>query len=1309
MNNQFQNYYLKTTIQSYQINQTIYDGNRTIVYRGIRNDDRLPVAIKILKKEYPTFSEIIQFRNQYTIAKNLDSPLIIKTYSLESYRNGYALIMEDFGGISLKEWVNQQENGLSLPEFLEVAITLGDALNILSRERVIHKDIKPSNILINPQTKQIKLIDFSIASLLPRESPEIENPQILEGTLAYISPEQTGRMNRGIDYRTDFYSLGVTFFELLTGKLPFQSNDVLELVHSHLAKTAPLVHEINPQIPSVLSKIVRKLMAKNPEERYQSALGLKLDLETCLNQLTETGKIIDFEIGQRDLSDRFVIPEKLYGREAEIQTLLQAFDRVSLGATEMMLVAGFSGIGKTAVVNEVHKPIVRQRGYFVKGKFDQFQRNIPFSAFVQAFRDLMGQLLTETDAQIQEWKKQILSAVGENGQVIIEVIPELEKILGKQPPAVELSGTAAQNRFNLLLQKFTQVFTSTEHPLVMFLDDLQWADSASLKLMQLLMANTSHLLLIGAYRDNEVHPGHPLMLTLSEIQKAHLTLNTITLTPLPSSQINQLVADTLKSPKKLALPLGKLIFQKTQGNPFFATQFLKALSEENLIQFNFELGCWQCDISQIKQQALSDDVVEFMALQLEKLPLATQNILKLAACIGNQFDLATLAIVSEQSESETAANLWKALQEGLILPIGDVYKFYLGQESLTVISAESQNVTYKFLHDRVQQAAYSLIPDDQKQTTHYQIGQLLLQEISQQATEERIFEIVNQLNYGKALISQQRERDELAQLNLIACRKAKAATAYQGGREYATIGLSLLGEKAWEQQYEMTLTFHNLAAELAMLCGEFEVMEQFVDTAIAQAHTLLEQINVYRTRIFSNICQNKLTSAIDIARGLLEQLGVTFPDSPTENDIQQAMAEIGQLIGNRKIEDLVHLPQMIDEEKIAIVQIANSIIPAAFITGSYLLPFVICLPVKLSIQYGNTSVSGFSYAFYSTIACNLVRDINTGTDFAELAIQIAAKQEAKGAKVDKSEVFGPVAYFGIHRRYQIKETLQLARESYTAALEVGNLDFAGRSAYTFCLNAFWCGQPLVELEKQTSAYCNGLVQLKQFMTANYCRIYWQSILNLMEDTEHPSLLSGEVLQEAELLPHLLNANDLSGLYFLYLYKLSLSYLFEEIENAQNYAVEVKRYFMGGVGSVGEPAFYFYDSLTVLAPLKSNSEEIAAACEQVRQNQTQLQKYWANYAPMNHQHKVDLVEAEKCRVLGQKIAASELYDKAISGAKTNEYIQEEALANELAAKFYLDLGRLRIAQDYAIEAYYCYSRWGAKAKVADLEKRYPQLL
>ncbi|MEG4199716.1 AAA family ATPase [Microcoleus sp. Pol12A5] len=1307
MNNSHQNRNQNISIQipNYQILQTVYSGSRTLVYRAIRTSDRLPVVIKLLKNEYPTFSELVQFRNQYTIAKNLCQAGIIQTYSLEPSRNGYALVMEDFGGISLQEWAIKGKNALSLREFLEIAIALCNTLDILYRERIIHKDIKPSNILINPETKQVKLIDFSIASLLPRETQTLINPNVLEGTLAYISPEQTGRMNRGIDYRSDFYSLGVTFYELLTGKLPFESNDPMELVHCHIAKAAPLVHENNPQLPSVVSEIVSKLMAKNAEDRYQSALGLKYDLKKCLHQLQKTEKIQSFKIAQRDRSDRFIIPDKLYGRETEAETLLQAFERVSLGATEMMLVAGFSGIGKTAVVNEVHKPIVRQRGYFIKGKFDQFQRNIPFSAFVQAFRDLMGQLLTESDVQLEQWKNQILETVGNNGQVIIEVIPELEKIIGEQPPAVELSGTAAQNRFNLLFQKFTQVFTSAEHPLVMFLDDLQWADSASLKLMQLLMVDTDHLFIIGAYRDNEVNPAHPLMLTLSEIQKNPAAINTITLTPLSQSQINQLVADTLKITENLALPLSQLVSQKTKGNPFFATQFLKALHEENLIQFNLELGCWQCDLSKINQQALTDDVVEFMALQLEKLPLVTQNILKLAACIGNQFDLATLAIVSEHSDVETAANLWKSLQEGLILPIGDVYKFYLGEESQAVTSEKSQNVTYKFLHDRVQQAAYSLIPHDQKQATHYQIGQLLLQQISAQAREDRIFEIVNQLNHGTGLITKPTEREELAQLNLIACRKAKTSTAYQAAHEYATAGLSLLAENTWQQQYEMTLALYELAAEVAMLNGNFEAMEQFIDIVIQQARSLPEKVNVYCFRIQSHISQSKLTSAIAIAQPVLQQLGVTFPETPTRSDLQQEIQEIEELIGNREIADLVNLPEMRDVEKLGTIKIANIISPAAYLTGSALFPLLSTLSVKLSIQYGNTSISAYGYVNYGNILCNFFQVVDTGTQFGFLALQIISKLDAKASKTDVLMLLG---LFVVHRNSHIQETLPLLQEGYTTAIEFGNLVLAGYNGHSFCLNSFWCGQSLATLEQEICAYCHSLMQLNQLTTANYCRIYWQPVLNLLGLAEHTTLLSGKALEETEFLQQLQSAKDGYGLYIFHLYKLMLCFLFGEIEPAKNHAIEFRRYFMAGAGLVSEPVFYLYESLLTLAQLNPELDETSEALQGVIENQTKLQQ-WAYHAPMNYQHKVDLVAAEKCRVLGQKAEAIEFYEKAISLTKANEYTQEEALANELAAKFYLHWGKKRIAGEYMIAAYYAYARWGAKAKVADLEARYPQLL
>jgi predicted ATPase len=996
----------QVSIAGYHLSEELYSGSRTLVYRGVRQTDSLPVVIKLLKNPYPSFSELVQFRNQYTIAKNLHSPLIIQTYSLEPYQNGYALVMEDFGGISLKDYFSCPKtlHANSLQEFFLIGLALCNALETLYRNQIIHKDIKPSNILINPQTKQVKLIDFSIASLLPRETQTLTIRNVSHDTLKYISPEQTGRMNRGIDYRTDFYSLGVTFYELLTGKLPFESSDAMELLHCHIAKAAPLVHEINPQIPSVLSEIVNKLMAKNAEDRYQSVLGLKFDLENCRTQLNETGRIERFEIARRDacldaerfvISHRFIIPEKLYGRETEVETLLQAFERVSKGATEMMLVAGFSGVGKTAVVNEVHKPIVRQRGYFIKGKFDQFQKNVPLSGFVQAFRDLIGQLLTENDAQIQEWKSQILEAVGRNGQVIINVIPELERIIGEQPPAPQLSGISAQNRFNLLFQKFTQVFTSAKHPLVMFLDDLQWADSASLKLIQLFMAETGHLLLIGAYRDNEVTPAHPLMLTLSEIQKTQATINTITVNPLSQVQLNQLVADTLKCREDIAWSLSQLVFQKTQGNPFFATQFLKALHQDELLQFNYRLGWWECAITELTQQAIKNDVVSFMAFQLQRLPVLTQNILQLAACIGNQFDLATLSIISEKAEAEAADCLWKALQEGLIFPIDDVYKFYVGQEIQPAKEEISQSITYKFLHDRVQQAAYSLIPDEQKKITHYQIGQQLLKNTNDSEREERIFEIVNQINVAVELVEQLKEREELAALNLIAGRKAKNATAYNAAVKYFAVGRNLLARDCWESQYNLALELYAEATEAAYLNTDNIEMESLAETVLQHAKTPLDTVKVYGVRINAYTSQGHLLEAINAGLTILKQFEINLPASPSLEDIARVGQETQTFLGSKKPADLLHLPEMTNPQILAVMEILQEIAIPAYFAKPHLYSLITMMEINLSINYGNGPISALGYSCYGLFLCGVAGDIEQGYEFSQLALNLLNKFKDK--------------------------------------------------------------------------------------------------------------------------------------------------------------------------------------------------------------------------------------------------------------------------------------------------------------------------
>ncbi len=1293
------------SIPGYSLSEQLYNGSRTIVYRGYRESDCLSVVIKLLKNPYPSFSELLSFRNQYTITKNLNSPLIVQTYSLEAYENGYVLVMEDFGGISLKEW-RVRQSGQSLVDFLEIAIALCNTLNILYQERIIHKDIKPSNILINPKTKQVKLIDFSIASLLPRETQTLVNPNILEGTLSYISPEQTGRMNRGIDYRTDFYSLGVTFYELFTGELPFASNDPMELIHSHIAKTAKLVHQINSEIPSVISKIISKLMDKNAEDRYQSALGLKFDLENCLQQLRETASLESFEIATRDVCDRFIIPDKLYGRDMEVQTLLEAFDRVSNGATEMMLVAGFSGIGKTAVVNEVHKPIVRQRGYFIKGKFDQFQRNIPFSAFVQAFRDLMEQLLTESDVQLAQWKNKILEAVGENGQVIIEVIPELSRIIGEQPPAVELSGTAAQNRFNLLFQNFTKVFTSAEHPLVIFLDDLQWADSASLKLMQLLMADTGHLFIIGAYRDNEVQPAHPLMLTLSEIEKSQATINTIILVPLSQVQVNKLVADTLKYPENLALNLSTLIYQKTQGNPFFATQFFKALHQDGLIKFDVELSCWQCDIAQVTTQVVTDDVVNFMNLQLRKLPPSTQDVLTLAACIGNSFNLATLAIISEQCQIETAAALCKALQSGLIVPIGDVYKFYIGQESLAITQENQEAVTYKFIHDRVQQAAYSLIPDDQKTATHFKIGQLLRENLSELEQEEKLFDIVGHLNLGVELITQSRERQALAKLNLQAGVKARNSTAYAAARVYLQTGIKLLQTNCWEHQYELTLNLYVTAVEVAYLNGDLEGMEQQAAFVLQQAQTIFDKVKIYEIQMAAQMAASQILEAIAVGRDALSQLGVDLPSTVDEVEIAKVLEDLASLEGSNNPSALVNLPKMSDRTAEAAMQLLGVLFAPVLLGMPGLLPLLGATMVRLSLEFGNAPASTAGYGLHGMILCAFLGEVETGYKFGRLALLLLERLNAQSMKSVTLNLFGS---FIQHHQQALLATLPTLKDGYTTGIETGDFLYAGYNIAAYACNGLFAGVEVEALSSELTAYNAVLAQMKQESAHIYSDMVLQTVEHLRETVSQPDCLMGSVYDETVMLPKHHQDNDFTAIAIVYTYKLLLAYYFGNYQAALDYITQGKSYLMAVSGMFFIPIFHFFAALTHLAlfPTQPDAEQAKLLAIAVT-HQTALYQSAQN-APMNHLHKWYLVEAERHRVLGEKAAASECYDQAISLAKEHHFTNEEALANELAAKFYLEWGKQRIAQEYLIEAYYSYARWGAKAKVADLEKRYPQLL
>lgn len=1301
-------------VPGYRIAAEICGNTQTVIYRGIREFDLLPVTIELLRNPFPSTDELLKLQHKYNMGKDLDLPHIIKTLALEPYQNSSALISADCGGVSLADYLKQVGAFGSQPQtliaFLQIAIQLTDALDGLYRQRIIHKDIKPANILIHPQTQQIQLIDFSISSLLPKETQEIKSANMLIGTLAYMAPEQTGRMNRGIDYRSDFYALGVTCYELLTGQLPFVTTDPMELVHCHLAKPPVPIDRINPNIPPILSEIVSKLMAKNAENRYQNALGLQHDLQMCLAQLQQTGTIKSFMLAEQDPSDRFLIPEQLYGREPEVATLLNAFERVSKGIAEVLLVAGCSGIGKTVVVQEIHKPIVQQRGYLIKGKYDQFQRNIPFSAFVQAFRDLIGQLLSESDAQLQTWKTQILAAVGEHGQVLIDVIPELEQIIGQQLPAPELSSSVAQQRFNLLIQKFVRLFTTAAHPLVIFLDDLQWADLASLNLLQLLIQDAGYLLVIGAYRDHEVSPTHPAMLAIEAIEKTGVIVNTISLTPLNRADLNQLVADTLNCDLLVAEPLAELLEVRTQGNPFYATQFLKALYEDGLIYFvrssqDGIIGGWSCDLTQIKAVAVTDDVVEFMALQLQKLPIKTQYAIALAACIGSQFDLDTLAIVLEQSSADAAAALWAGLEENLLIPTSEIYKFFTQSERQSTLTTTA-NPGYRFLHDRIQQAAYSLIPDDQKQATHLKIGQLLDQNCSEIVRLERLFDIVGHLNLAKELITDPIDRQKIADLNFKAGQKARSATAYIAANIYFQTGITLLTANCWETQYQLTLNLHIAATEAAYLVGELEKMAEMACIVLRSARTILDKVEIYRIQIAALTVNGKMLEAIILGKNALAQLGVELPTTCDEIEADRTLEHLANQLEGQQIEDLLNLPVMRDLPTELTMKLLTDLCVPIFITIPSSYPSLTAKMVSLSLRFGNTSASTLGYINYGLVLSSFFGDVDRGYRFGELALQLTDQLNSHEFKSKNLFLF---ATWIQHRRQGIHAIIPSLKDSYLACLETGDFLNIGYSISCYFDANLICGVELSSWESKISLYIKDLSQIKQYSAQDYLKIKQQVTKRLIENSGQSDCLIGDDYDERVMIPQHLKDRDLTALAYVYIYKLMLAYLFGNYPAALENITQGQKYLMAVSGMIPIPVFHFYAALTHLSLCTNQSElEQIETLDQVDLDQGTI-NLWAQSAPMNYRHKWDLIEAEKQRVLGNRAAALEHYDRAIAGAKEHQFVNEAALANELAAKFYLDWGKEKLAQSYMIEAYYGYTRWGAMAKVEQLVQIYPQLL
>ena len=1278
-------------LAGYEIREKLYESAHSVACRAFRLSDHLPVILKRLKDEFPPPRELSKYQNEYAIAKLLaDRPGLGRVLGLEAVHNILVMVVEDWGAESLKKLLEQRR--FALEETLEIAHKVAAALGELHAAQVIHKDVNPGNILYNPSTQEVRLIDFGLSTRLIRLEPEFQGPELIEGTFAYMAPEQTGRMNRPVDFRADHYSLGATLYHLLVGQPPFTTEDTRKLLRCHLYEMPVPPCRASQRVPEPVSSLVMKLLAKAPEDRYQSAVGILADLATCLTGLSAAGRIEPFVLGALDASEELLVPRKLYGREREIQTLLDGFERVRQGGRELVLVSGYSGIGKTSLVREIYKPLTGREGYFISGKFDPLKRAQPYCALIDAFKRLCQQLLSEPTQRLESSREKLQIALGENGQVLLEILPEFEAILGPQPAKSDLPPEERQNRFNRVFEKFVSVFATPEHPLVLFLDDLQWADHASLRLIRLLLcaSDITSLYLIGAYRANEVDPTHPLTRALEGIAQDQGQVLRILLTPLALEHVEQFLADALLVPLEGTRPLSDLLHQKSDGNPFLLGELLEALVAESLLTLDRRSGQWRWDLDQIRTRGITDNAAELMVRKIQRLDPDAQAVLRLGACLGNRFDAGHLSMVGQQGAEGLSKALEQAVAAGLLVRAGQ----------------DEQSVGYRFSHDRVQQAAYSLIPEGEKLATHCEIGRRLLAALPPADVEARPFLIVNHWNLCASLPWDQADRLRFMTLNLRAGKLSKDASAFQAALDYLRKGLEIHQDHFWEIAHEACIELHLEAAEAAYLNGAYQEMEQYLGVALPRCRNLEERVKALEIRIRSDISRDRYEVALQAALAALASLQVRFPRKVTKGHILLSFLRTRLLLIQTPVEGLHQLTPLTSSSGLAAMRLMVSMGMAAYLVDPHLCALLSIKAVQYSIRHGDSPYSSMAYAAYGIMLCGVLGNFDQGYRFGQLAIRTLDKFKEKRFRGSVIFVF---ANFIAHWRDPLRSTLDHLREAYHSARENGDIVFAWDAATNTCYHATFAGVQLERLEADCRGYLNVLTRINRKNPQHTLGIYHQVVLNLLGRAASPTRLVGAAYDEEQMLPVHLACNDRVNLFNLYLNKQILCFLFHEMDAAADHGRQVADYREAVIATYSYALSHFYGALTRLFDCETRSlGQRRRAMRQVRSNLGKL-RLWARHAPSNYQHKVHLVEAEIARVWGREPAAAKLYSLAIRLARENGFVNEEALASELAGRFHLAWGKPESGKAFLREARYAYLRWGARAKVRDLESRYPECL
>ena len=1263
------------------------DGERVFCReKSFTDENRRSVLMVLPSAEHPAPATLDRLAHEYGLKSELDAPWAARPLELIRERGRTVLVLEDPGGEPLERLIGAP---LEMGRFLRLAIAISVAVGKLHRRGLLHKDVKPSNILVNCADGRVRLTGFGIASRVPRERQAPEPPETIAGTLAYMAPEQTGRMNRSIDSRSDLYALGVTFYQMVTGSLPFAAADPMEWVHCHIARKPLPPSERSENIPAPVSEIIVKLLAKTAEERYQTAAGIESDLLHCLAEWERQGRVEPFALGEHDASDRLLVPEKLYGRAREIETLFASFDRiVNSGTVELVLVSGYSGIGKSSIVNELQRSLVQTRVLFASGKFDQHRREFPYSTLAQAFQALIRPLLGKSDAELAGWREAFREALGPNGRLIVDLVPELKLIVGEQQPIPQLQPHDAQRRFQLVFRRFLAVFARPEHPLALFLDDLQWLDSATLDLVEdlLIQPDVQHLMLIGAYRDNEVSPAHPLIRKLEAIRKTGAVVHEIILAPLTREDLGGLIGDSLHCEPEGVAALAELIHEKTAGNPFFAIQLISVLVEEGLLTFDYGEGRWSWDLHSIRAKGYTDNVVDLMVGKLNRLPVETQHALQLLACMGNSAECALLEMVSQQSSEEMHGRLWEAIRAGLIF---------------------RTKQSYTFVHDRVQEAAYSLIRGDVRAETHLRIGRLLIAHTPPEQLEASIFDIVNQLNHGSHLVSSAEEIKRLAELNLTAGRRAKSSTAYISALSYLNSARTLLTEEAWNEEYDLIFAIESNMAECELLSTDMAAAENRL-SMLAQfakrAHDLA-LVTGLRVTLYKILDQGD--RGVEVALEYLRNGGTDWSMHPTRNEVVKEYDRIWSQLGSRKVDELLDLPLMTNPNVLHAMDVLNEIIVPAHDCDDNLPPLIICRMVNLSLEHGNGDGSCIAYLGLAMIAGPFFGNYSSSVlQFGQLGYDLVERRGLKRFRARMYAVFGNII---MPWTTHVRAGRELIRRAYDAANEIGDLTWAAYSRNYLVSNLLASGEPLAEVQREAEDSLAFLRKVRFGLVINVVTTQLALIRTLRGLTPKFGFLDDGDMDEPRMEHHLTSKAVLAiAACWYWIRKLQARYLAGDYAVAIDASSKALRLLWRSPSHPEIVEFCFYSALSHAASWDfAPPGQRQLHFEALKAHHDQLD-IWARNCPENFEHRVGLVGAELARIEGRELDAERLYERAIGSARANGFIHNEALAYELAARSFASRGFRQIADLYLQNARYAYLRWGAVGKVRQLDETYPNL-